>query len=475
MLERGLKLKKYYKRVLKMVEIHFSNYCLKENTYYFLYIGELKNYGLNLFLKDALSRIKDRKIDFISIVPDVFEQYNYENLIVINPDAKNFRNKYGHNVSCRISARKFLTCVSESQQIKDLVRKLLDRQDNLYLYLYESMPEMTLDSIPGVFILGPESKIAGRLNSKIYQYKNLKGLIPVADFFICDGMDDLIRTTDRLWPQWKDGIFVSLEYSAAGSNSIIASSPRDILAKFFGQEATYLISRNIPHKHDPTVLAVVANEDAIYIAGVADQRIENGTRFTGSTFPTKLGNEIVAGLKKQTRTVGKWLARKGYRGIYGCDFLVDDNGEVIFLEVNARKQGTTMEFCCTLEQSLPSDSPMLPELEYYAVIHGKFPENTIELKKNIKNINWGTYNYKIDKTVFTQGYIPQNSHEREAFKKVADNNLNKDYVILEHIGNDFVVEEGSFLGRIVALGHDHSSIQQGLNQGRKIIELTIVK
>jgi len=66
-----------------MVEIHFSNYCLKENTYYFLYIGELKNYGLNLFLKDALSRIKDRNVDFISIVPDVFEQYNYENLMAV--------------------------------------------------------------------------------------------------------------------------------------------------------------------------------------------------------------------------------------------------------------------------------------------------------------------------------------------------------------------------------------------------------
>lgn len=458
-----------------MVEIHFSNYCLKENTYYFLYIGELKNYGLNLFLKDALSRIKDRKVDFISIVPDVFEQYNYENLIVINPDAKNCRNKYGRNVSCRIPAHKFLTCVSESQQVKDLIRKLLHRQDTLYLYLYESMPEMTLNSIPGVFILGPESKIAGRLNSKIYQYKNLQGLIPMADFFICDGMDDLIHTTDTLWPKWKDGIFVSLEYSAAGSNSIIARSPEDIVAKFSEQEATYLISRNIPHEYDPTVLAVVANEDAVYIAGVADQRIENGTRFTGSTFPTTLGNDIVSGLKKQTRTVGKWLAGEGYRGIYGCDFLVDYNSEVVFLEVNARKQGTTMEFCCTLEQSLPSDSPMLPELEYYAVIHGKFPENAIEMKKNIKNIHWGTYNYKIDKPVFTQGYIPQSSHEREAFKKVADHNLSKDFVILEHIGNDFVVEEGSFLGRIVALGHDPSSIQQGLDQGRKIIELTIAK
>jgi hypothetical protein len=458
-----------------MVEIHFSNYCLKENTYYFLYIGELKNYGLNLFLKDALSRIKDRNVDFISIVPDVFEQYNYENLMVINPDAKNFRNKYGRNVSCRIPAHKFLTCVSESRQVKDLVKKLLHRQDTLYLYLYESMPEMTLDSTPGVFILGPESQIAGRLNNKIYQYKNLQGLIPMPDFFICDGMDDLIHTTDTLWPKWKDGIFVSLEYSAAGANSIIARSPRDIVAKFSGQEATYLISRYIPHKYDPTVLAVVANEDDIYIAGVADQRIENGTRFTGSTFPTTLGNDIVAELKRQTRTVGKWLAKEGYRGICGCDFLVDYNGKVVFLEVNARKQGTTLEFCCTLEQSLPSGSPMLPELEYYAVIHGKFPENTIEMKENIKNIHWGTFNYKIDKQVFTQGYIPQSSHERKAFKKVADHNLNKDFVILEHIGNDFVVAEGSFLGRIVALGHDPSSIQQGLDQGRKIIELTIAK
>ena len=287
-----------------MDEIHFSNYCLKENTYYFLYIGELKNYGLNHFLKDALSRIKNRTVDFISIVPDVFEQYNYENLMVINPDAKDCRNKFGCKVSCRIPADRFLTCVSESQQVKKLVRKLLRRQDNLYLYLYESMPEMTLDAIPGVFILGPESKIAGRLNNKAYQYKNLQGLIPMTDFFICDGMEDLLRTTDTLWSKWKDGIFVSLEHSAAGSNSIIGRSSRDIVARFSEQEATYLISRYIPHKHDPTVLAVVADEKAVYIAGIADQRIENGTRFTGSTFPTTLGSNIVDRLKKQTRTVG---------------------------------------------------------------------------------------------------------------------------------------------------------------------------
>ena len=458
-----------------MSDIHFSNYNLEENTHYFLYIGELKNYGLNIFLKEALSRIQNRCFDFISIVPDVFEQYNYKNLMVINPETKNYACKPGGKVSCRIPAKKFIAWVSESRPVKELVQKLLQRQPSLFIYMYESMPEMKLDAIPGVSLLGPKTHVASTLNSKIYQYNNLKDLVPLVDFRVCQGLDELIRTTDALWKEWKNGVFVSLEYSAAGSNSIIARSPRDILEKFQGDNDIYLISRNIPHHRDPTVLAVVASENDVYIAGVADQRIENGTRFTGSTFPTKLSDNIVRTLRKLTSRVGKWLAGEGYRGIFGCDFLVDEKDRVIFLEVNARKQGTTMEFCCTLEQSLPPGSPMLPELEYYAVTEGRFPENTLEMSTNHKNIHWGTYNYKIDRPVYTNGYIPQNSRERRAFRKVADNSLDKDFLILEHIGNDFIVAEGSFLGRIVALGHDHASVRQGLRQGLKTIELTIDK
>lgn len=456
-----------------MSDIYFSNYQLQDNVHYFLYIGELKNYGLNIFLKESLARIENRQFDFISIVPDIFEQYDYENLIVVNPEAEDYTCRYGRNVSCRIPANIFMSSVSENQQVRELVQKLLSRQRNLYIYMYESMPEMTLDAIPGVSILGPDSNIASRLNSKVYQYQHLKKLVPVVDFAICSDLNDLIKTTDKLWPQWKDGIFVSLEYSAAGANSIIARSSRDIIERFHEEHETYLISRNIPHNYDPTVLAVVANEKDIYIAGVADQRIERGTRFTGSTFPTRLSGETVGALNTITRIVGKWLVKEGYRGIYGCDFLVDHQEKVFFLEVNARKQGTTMEFCCTLEQNLPWGSPLLPELEYYAVTQGRFPDNTVEMKDNVKNIYWGTYNYKIDNMVFTEGYIPQHSREREAFKKVADNRLQKDFLILEHIGNDFIVAQGSFLGRIVALGHDQSGVQQGLKLGKKTIELTV--
>ncbi len=458
-----------------MPGIYFSNFQLKENTQYFLYVGELKNYGLNIFLKEALSRIFGRKFDFISIVPDVFEQYNYDNLIVINPHAKNLECQHDAYVCCRISNENFATVVSKYRQIHALIKRLLNRQEHIYIYMYESIPEMTLDEIPGISILGPDKNIARRLNSKIYQYQHLKDILPVVDFRICHGFDSLIQTAQELSSSWRDGLFVCREYSAAGVNSIIAHGIDDIKDKFNALDEPYLISRFIPHKYDPTVLAVVAGEEDVYIAGVADQRIEQGTRFTGSVFPSVLDKKIIARLQEYTRFIGGWLARDGYRGIFGCDFLVDDNNDIYFLEINARKQGTTLEFCCTLEQSLPAGSPMLPELEFYAVTKGLFPANTVEMKSNPKNLHWGTYNYKINDPVQTKGYIPQSAQEREAFMKVAEGKLIKDFLILEHTGCDFILAEGAFIARIVALGHNRSDVQQGLNQGRKTIELTFVK
>ena len=458
-----------------MSDIYFSNFQLEEDTEYFLYIGELKNYGLNNYLKEALSHIFSRKFDFIAIIPDVFEQYDYENLIVINPHAKTFECQYGTHVCCRVSGHEFSASVSKNRQIRALVKRLLNRQKHIYIYMYESIPEMTLDEIPGISILGPDKNIARQLNSKIYQYQHLKDILPVVDFRICHGFNSLIQTAEELFKSWPDGLFVCREYSAAGVNSIVAHGIGDIKDKFNALDEPYLISRFIPHDHDPTVLAVVASEEDVYIAGVADQRIEQENLFTGSVFPSVLDKKIIARLQEYTRSIGGWLAREGYRGIFGCDFIVKNNDEIWFIEINARKQGTTLEFCCTLEQSLPSGSPMLPELEFYAVTEGLFPANTVEMKSNPKNLHWGTYNYKIHGTAQTDSYIPQSTQERQAFKKVAEGKLKKDFLILEHTGCNFILAQGAFISRIVALGHNQSDVQQGLNQGRKTIELTIVR
>jgi hypothetical protein len=456
-----------------MSQIYFSNYRLEKDTRYFLYIGSIRNYGLNLYLKEALSKIYHRPFDFISIVQDVFAHYPYPNMMVVNPLVKDFSGTHGKNGSCRLITKDFMSCVSADPDVRQLVEQLLKRQKKLYIYMYQSVPEMTLNQWPGVVMIGPDSKISERVNSKIYQYKSLEGHFPIPDYRVCAGLESLIKITEPLWEKWTDGIFVSEEYSAGGLKSIVAHGADDILNRFGDKQQNYLISRYIPHEHDPTVLGVVANERDIYIAGVADQFIEHDTRFVGSVFPSIHQKMVMTQLEQYTRGAGRWLAREGFRGMFGCDYLVDSMGRIYFLEVNARKQGTATEFCCTLENTLPKGSAMLPELEYYAVFREKFPEHAVEPHNNSNPIHWGTHNYKTPGIIHTGPTIFEHRCERDAFRRFAENRAEQELLILDHIGPNFVVAEKSFLARIIALGKDRAGVLKGLDRGKKDVESTI--
>ncbi|MFP7755769.1 ATP-grasp domain-containing protein [Thermodesulfobacteriota bacterium B35] len=455
-------------------ELFFTNVTYDPDVYYFLYIGELKCYDLNRFLAEMFSRRTGRRCEWISIVPDILNQYTHRNLIVLPPPGVPAEPETGGlPVSLRADSARFMEAVSAHPAVHRLIDRILSGQEHLFIHMYESIPEMTLDDRPRVSLLGPDKELARRLNNKAVQYRMLAGTVPVVDFRICESMADLLTTTEQLRPLWPDGIFVSRLYSAAGTASAITRCQEDILRKFGHLDEQYLISRYIPHLHDPTVLAVVANGDEVYIAGVADQRIEDGNRFVGSTYPSILPRQITARLREYTRRVGRLMGREGYRGIFGCDYLVDADMRVHFVEINARKQGTTLEFCYALEQILPPGSPSLPELEYHAVLEGRFPADTVEPDDTPPPVCWGTYNYKLRERHVTCGYIPQNIHERESFCRVARGELFKDYVILEHIGSRHLVMPGTFLARAVSVAREPDDVREGLDQARRMIELTI--
>lgn len=463
-------------------DIIYTNFTYNPDFYYFIYIGDLKAYGLNTYIQETLKRrLTNREVRFIAIIPDICIQYNYANIFVINPEARDGSideetqklNLKPFKKSCRIKYDTFIGAVSSSQTIRKLIRQILQKQNQLYISLYESIEELTLDDIDGVSILGPDKTIAKRFNSKVYQYEKLDGIVPMADYRICRDLEEMLQTTAILRDQWREGIFISAPYSAAGSNSAVTHSQEEVASIFTDPDSLYIMSRYIPHKYDPTVLAVVANDEDVYIAGIADQTIIGGNRFVGSKFPSMLSNEIQEDLKEHTRKVGQVLGQNGYRGIFGCDFLIDGNDDSIFLEINARKQGTTLEFCHTLEQSLPEGSPSIMELEYFAVTEDRFPKSTKELGKNNRNIHWGTYNYKIETQKRTTGYIPQNAYERETFRKVSNGDLLKDFAILEHVGTNFYVMPGTFLARVVSVAKNREDVDEGLCQGVGFINQTI--
>jgi len=464
-------------------DILYSNFTYNPNNYYFLYVGDLKNYSLNHFVRETLMRRLGRQnVQFIAIVPDVCIQYNYSNIIVINPVATEDMIK-NHNfsgggarprTSCRLSAPVFMSAVSESRDIRKLIETILENQNQLYVNLYESVSEMTLDSIDRVSILGPDKNIAKEYNNKIVQRQRLADIVPLIEGYCCSSRQEMLEVTARMRNEWRDGVFVSAAYSAGGANSAVTHTQEEVEQRFV-EDDDYVVTRFIPHDHDPTVLAVVANENEVFIAGIADQTILGGNRFVGSTFPTKASEAHQQELREYTVAVGRELGRAGYRGIFGCDFLIDPKGKIYFLEINARKQGTTLEFCFTMEQTLPEGTPTLPELEYYAVTESRFPPNVKEMTTNHRSIHWGTYNYKITSKTLTTGYIPQNPYERETFRKIARKELIKDFVILEHLGTNFLAEPGVFLARVVSVARCAEDVQEGLCQGVGFIEQTIKK
>jgi len=462
-------------------EVLFSNFKYDPEVYYFLYCGDIKAYYLNILLQEALQvKFRGREVRFLAVVPDFFRQYDYQDVIVINPAISKHQkcstdtvNQGKNDISCRISSAEFMTAVSNSSVLRKHIDTILQNQDNLYIYLFESIQEMTLDAIDGVSILGPDRALSTECNNKILQYQQVAGLVPTAEHCFCEDCASLVKTTKELRSKWQDGIFISCAYSAAGANSLVSMNQEEVEKWSVGKEGTFLVSKFMPHILDPTVLAVVANENDVYVAGIADQTIEDGNRFIGSTYPSMVTAHQKEQLYSYTVLIGQMLGRLGYRGIFGCDYIVANDGTIYFIEINARKQGTTLEFCYTLEQGLPKGTPLLPELEYYAVTENRFPDNCIELQATYDAIHWGTHNYKVLKQKRTKGFVPHNPYERQSFAKIARGDLKNDFVVLEHVGTDFIVMPGTFLGRVVSVAENRQNMKIGLRQGVGFIKQTI--
>lgn len=457
-------------------DVIYSNLALDPDTYYFLYVGELKAHCLNHYLQRGMQRERGGKVGHISIIQDVLGEYDHENILVLNPIAQQFSEESdgAPRVAFRLPMRDFAMQASQSVAVQDLIRQLLRRQKEVKVWMFENKPELSLREVSGVELLGPNPALVHQFNDKAWQYDTFYGLVPTVDYKICCGNDELLSVTGRMRDVCCDGIFVTHTYSAGGSHSMITRNQDETATRFQDPYARYLISPFIPHEYDPTVLGIVASSQDVYIAGVADQRIEGGSGFRGSTYPSVLPEDIQAPLRQHTRAVGRKLGELGFRGIFGCDFIVDACGNIFFIEVNPRKQGTTMEFTCTLEQLFPPDAHSFIELEYYALSHKRFPTNTpwpdfgdALTKRN--NIHWGTYNYKVDRNVVTHDALPQKMPERELFRRCAKHGKGGS-LILEHVGANTVVKPGTFLARAVAVDTSHEGMQHRLEEAIQEIE-----
>ncbi len=452
-------------------EILFSSVSIDPSKAYFLYVGEIKAYWLNSLMKRPLERLYQREVDFISIVPDVLTKHVRDNVVVINTSSADLFRQTGvpHNV--RLSGADFATQVSGSTFVYNLVQELLTRQENLFVNMFESMENLSLVDGENVRLIGPDPGLASSLNNKLIQYDLVKKLgIPVPEGGGHENLDSAVAAAGMMLEKGHS-VFVSKEYSAAGSNSIIARGKKDILERFSETDGKFLVTRFIEHEYDPTVLGVVASKDQVFIASVADQNI-SGTRFRGSTFPTVLDEDTARKVREMTRDIGRQLGSMGYRGVFGCDYIVDYDGEVFFIEINARKQGTTLETSLTMKHHLPNQA-YFPELEFMAVTEGRLPEGIVEMDLTPRGLCWGTYNIKVEHDVEIHSCLESECTQFQLFERAyeGDREVNK-YIIEDHVGNSVRQKAGGFLARIIAAADNCEDVDSALKEGAQKVRST---
>lgn len=450
----------------------FKDLELRADRFYFLYVGEIKAYGLNPFLIPCLEGLFGQPVDFLAVVPDVLAHYPYKNLLVLNAESYGWRQE-GLLVNCRPSSGQFAHMVSLSEVVRRILEQILQRQPGVYIHVFESRPEMTLTDGERVHLLGPEPAVAYGLNNKLHQFEMALQIgIPVPEGACCRNLEEALDLAEIFFRSGEQ-VFISEPYSAAGSNSIFASSREEILQRFSDPESPYLLTRRIPHRHDPTVLGVVANDQDVYLASVADQCME-GNRYRGSSFPTLLNGDLVEQLKGYTRRIGSHIGSRGYRGIFGCDYIVDDHGHAYFVEINARKQGTTLETALTMLHRMQGH-PTLLELEFQAITRGSLPHGLVEMDSTQSDICWATYNVKCQRDVMVTRAIPRPCSEPALFGRVHEEvGFRAGALVEDHLGPRIYQRAGGFVGRCIVVGKSLPEVHQCLNLTRREVESTVI-
>lgn len=423
-----------------------------EKTYSLSVGDNLKIHELSAYLDRVLSAhysVKPGQIENIAIMPCRFS--GKEDYVLVNPDLRNQQNGF-HDIERRI-----YNWVSSSEYVHELVEQILTQQPDLFVNVFQNSEYLNLDKThKGVKILAPEAKIAMHFDDKIIQREEVakKLDLPVPLSFMASGVDDLI---DLYLEEFKGDAFITCSHGSAGSGSLPVHSLEEILnSPKIKPDDEFIISELLHLKSSPSTYTIVAGEDDIYVAGISDQ-IMNGVHYLGNISPSVANRLQKDKMLSITKKIGELMCDKGYRGPFGIDFMIDQEGKVYFTEINPRYTAPTHQLT-EAHIGVNPYAPSIPEMVFNAICTdnlGFDPQSC-----TLPEVPWGLTAIKGKKGQITKNIIKDNPP----------------YIrILGYPGNDVLLDQDTSVARIIYNGNPHATreeILQALSERAKDIVLS---
>jgi len=238
-----------------------------------------------------------------------------------------------------------------------------------------------------VIPVGPKPELATSLDSKVEQRKLLDALNLSPEGTVVENLEELKNfLSDKISKKW----FVSTEYSSGGAEGSIITD----IADFNGfaekvrerdRNHRFVISEYLEHQDSPNSTGIVLDKDLVFVVSVSDQLflddLLRGTEYVGNIYPSRTANPVKKQIIEATRVIGSYLGRHGYRGFFGCDFVVNDNG-VFAVDINPRRQGGLLCNTLMFEKLRGRGYPSLLGLEMGAVLGESYEKSSLSRFEN---------------------------------------------------------------------------------------------
>lgn len=250
-------------------------------------------------------------------------------------------------------------------------------------------------------IRGNDKSLVDFLNDKFATRNFVKDCVPILEYSIFNELDyeDIKNTLgSKFVVQGKNG--------SGGDNTYLVTNKNELNIIPNG---TYCISKYV--KHLPLNITLIIGDEEIIFLPISIQLImltDNKFKYVGGDFNyiNNIDKKIIDKINDYSQKIGTKVKNKGYRGILGIDYILTENNEIIFMEINPRFQASSFLISLNLFEQY---SLTIAELHYLAITNQHLPK--IDLKMNESFVNCNSIqafnnleNYKI----IDKGYFKDN-------------------------------------------------------------------
>lgn len=434
-----------------VIEYELDPNILLNKTNYFLTLLYGRFDIINNYLKQALEKKYDIEFDPIYVLPNKLQdKFKKSNYIIINSQLK-ASNDNGY-LKILIPEHEDLNLdVSNSKFIKELLL-LLKKQNNIFINTFTtSFLELDVDNI--VYI-GPDPFISKYFGSKINQRLLLNRLcLPTPKGKIYNDFGEV----ESLFKEEKmDNFFIYSEYSSGGYEVGVIRNYSDLIEfknniREKNLKNRFVVTEILNKKISPNSTAIVLDDNKVSVLSISDQ-IEKGTKYLGNIYPSKVNYSTQKKLIEYTRTIGQELSKEGYRGFFGCDFVITPDENCYIVDINPRKQGGFLCNFLMFKKIMPKGFLNLVELELNAILREIIEYDLSAFENPEINFYWAHSKIQpINKNSVIKSELLENGEE-ECFEKIGT------CFIKSFFPEGYTFINGSLLGHIIKTGINYENL-----------------